>query len=100
MTYNMTAFEAANNTLQQFSAVNELSGNLLVTLALLSLFVVLVIRMIRSNPPAESFTAAGAVCAISALGFFAADLAPLLWFLGFTIVTAISGTAMYLNNKT
>lgn len=100
MTYNMTAFESSTNILGQFAAVNALSGNLLVILALLSLFLVLVVRLIAKNPPAESFTAASAVCTILSLAFVIADLCGIIWVIGFGMVFAVSATAMYLNNKT
>lgn len=99
MAYNMTAFQASQNVYQQFVAINDISGNLLVGLTLFSLFIILVMRLQHNNPPAESFTSAAAVCSLLSLFFLAIDLIGIIWVIGFTLTFAISGVALYIQNR-
>lgn len=100
MGYNMTAFENSTNIYGMFSAVNDASGNWLSYLVLIGLFVVMLITLLRSNPPAESFTGASTLCTVFSVLFLLADLVDVVWVIGFTLLFSLSAVSLYLTNKT
>ena len=100
MGYNMSAFENSSNIYDMYAAVNTASENWLSYLFLLGLFVILVITLLRSNPPAESFTAASTVATVVSLLFLLGNLINVVWVVGFTLVFALSAVSLYLTNKT
>ena len=96
MSYNMTGMAAANNLYEVFAAVNTASGGLFGNMALITIFIgVLSMTMLRQNPPPESFFLAGSVTAVASLIFVYVDLVGIVWFIGSTIVMAISAIALY-----
>lgn len=100
MGYNMTAFENSTNIAEMFAAVNTASGNWLSYLFLIGLFVVILITLLRNNPPAESFTAASTVSSVVSLLFLLANLVNIKWVVGFTLLFALSAVSLYLTNRT
>lgn len=100
MGYNMTNFTEAGNVYDMFVAVNSASENWLSYLFLIGLFVIMVITLLRSNPPAESFTAAAAISTIVSIMFLIGDLINVVWVIGFTIIFALTAVSLYLTNKT
>lgn len=97
MTYNMTAFSTANNIFEMYSAVNTSSGNYLVYLSLIFLFLIITIILLPNNPPAESVVAASATCTLVSLLCFALGLVPDKWVMGFGIIFAISSIMIFVN---
>lgn len=100
MTYNMTAFENSNNVAESVLAINAASDNLLVMSFMMVLFVIVFVRLLRNNPPAESFVAASAVGTILSLVFLAGNLLSYKWVVGFSLLFAIGAVGVYLRNKT
>lgn len=100
MGYNMTAFEGTNNIWGMFGAVNTLSDNWLSYLFLIGLFIVMLITLLRSNPPAEAFTGASSVSVVISLLFLLANLINVVWVIGFTLLFASSAVGLYVANKT
>lgn len=100
MGYNMTAFENSTNVYEMFSAINTASGNWLSYMFLIGVFVVILVTLLRSNPPAESFTAASTIASVMSLLFLLGDLINITWVIGFTLLFAISAVSLYLTNKT
>lgn len=100
MGYNMTAFENSTNIYDMFVAVNSASSNLLSYMFLIGLFVIMLITLLRTNPPAESFTGASTIATIVSLLFLLGDLINIVWVIGFTILFATSAISLYLTNKT
>lgn len=95
----MTAFEDSNNIVGLFTGVNNASGNILGYLTLISVFIVILMALLRNNPPAESIFAASFVSSIVSLLFMAAGITNIAWFVGCVIMTAASAIALYTNNK-
>ena len=96
MSYNMSGMAAANNLYEVFAAVNVASGDLFGNFALLAIFIgVLSMTMMRQNPPPESFFLAGSVTAVASLVFVYVDLVGIVWFIGSTIIMAVSAIALY-----
>lgn len=100
MVYNMTAFETCTSLFCSFQAVNTLSTGILVNFGLITLFVILLLVLMRYNPPAESFTASSGAVAVVSLLCLALDLLDVVWVIGFTMLFAISAVGLYLRNKT
>lgn len=100
MGYNMTAFENSTNIFEMFSAINTASSNWLSYLFLIGLFVIMLITLLRNNPPAESFTGASAISTIVSLLFLLASLINIVWVIGFTLLFSMSAVSLYLTNKT
>lgn len=97
--YNMSAFEASNNVLDQFIAINNLSSvngvPVLATAFMLSLFVIFLIALLRNNEIPESlFGSSGACMAISTL-LWVAGIVNVLYIVGFAIVAGGAAVAMY-----
>ena len=99
MGYNMTAFENSTNIYDMFSAVSIASDNWLSYMVLIGLFVVMLITLLRSNPPAESFTGASTISAVVSLLFLIAGLINITWVIGFTLLFCLSAVSLYLTNK-
>ena len=100
MGYNMTAFENSTNVFQMFEAVNTASENWLSYLFLIGLFIIMLITLLRNNPPAESFTGASTLATVVSLLFLMGNLINIVWVIGFTILFAGSAVSLYLTNKT
>jgi len=100
MGYNMSAFGNATNIYDMYIAVNTASSNWLSYMFLIGLFVIMLITLLRINPPAESFTGASALCTIISLFFLLGDMINIVWVVGFTLIFAGSAVSLYLTNKT
>jgi hypothetical protein len=99
MTYNMTAFEQGDNILQVFGAVNTTSGGLLSLLALLSVFIILTITLLRRNPPAESIMAASMVTFVFSLVLLALGYTSTEYVVGAGAIFGIAAVGLYLNRQ-
>ena len=99
MSYNMSGFSNSTNLYEMFAAVNVASDNWLVYMALIGVFVILLINLLRNNPPPEAFTASSAVCSILSLAFLLADVINVVWVVGFAFIFALSAVSLYLSNK-
>lgn len=95
MNYNMTTFTEANNILGQFASINTLTGNWLVQLMLISVFLVLLFSLMSRNPPQESFAAASTVTTLVSLFGMIAGLVNIEWVVGFSVIWAFSLIALY-----
>lgn len=100
MVYNMTPFSTANNPYLMFEAVNTASDNWLSYLVLIATFVILLMTLMRRNPPAESLTSASAVCTVLSLFLVLANLINTVWVVGFTLIFGLSAIGLYITNKT
>lgn len=100
MGYNMTAFENSTNIYDMFVAVNTASSNALSYMFLIGLFVIMLITLLRNNPPAESFTGASTIATVISLLFLLGGLINIVWVIGFTALFATSAVSLYLTNKT
>lgn len=99
MAYNMSGFTNSTNLYEMFAAVNVASDNWLAYMALIGVFVILLINLLRRNPPAEAFTASSAVCSIFALSLLLADVINVVWVVGFAFIFALSAVSLYLTNR-
>lgn len=93
--YNMSAFEASNNVLDQFVAVDTISGGVLSVGFMLTLFVILLIALLRRNEIPESVFSAGAACMAISTMLWVAGAVNVLFILGFAIVAGGAAVAMY-----
>lgn len=100
MSYNMTAFGSADNVLEMAVAVNTSSNGLIGIFAIISVFVILLIALMRRNPSAESFLSASGVTAVWSLFLFGVGLVGIEYFVGTTLIFAFSAAGIYINNKT
>lgn len=100
MGYNMTAFGNSSNIYEMYAAINTASENWLSYLFLIGLYVIMVITLLRNNPPPESFTSASAVASIISLLFLMGGMINVVWVVGFTLIFALSAISLYLTNKT
>lgn len=96
MPYNMTSFGGSTNILSLFSSVDSASGNLVFPLMLITIGVVLFVILLRRSPPQESLVAASTVTTIIALFLLAAGAVSILWVVGFTVLWAVGGIALYI----
>ena len=100
MGYNMTDFGNSSNIYDMFVAVNTAADNWLSYMFLIGLFVIMLITLLRNNPPPEAFTAASGLCSIVSLLFLLGGLINIVWVVGFTLLFAGSAVSLYLTNKT
>ena len=93
--------QAGNNThlLLFVQNVNEASGGLVASLALLSIFFIILVGLMRQNPPPESFLAASTVSTIVSLIFLFVELVSIIWVIGFTLIWSASAIALYRSNS-
>lgn len=100
MGYNMTAFGNATNILDMTLAVNDASSGLIGILAVVSIFIILLMNLLRNTPPPEAVFASSFVACIFSLIFVTIGLLGMTWFIGSVVVLALSGGALYLVNRT
>ena len=98
---NMTPIEDARSVFEVYRAMNTISDGLLTQLGLVSFWTVLFMVLLgRGNTPAESFMAASGAVSIVSLLFLAIGLLGMVWFVGFSLLFALSAVGVYLRNKT
>lgn len=98
MVYNMSGVESSTNVLQLFSAVNTLSGNILVYMTLLALWVSLFMILLRNNTPRDSMFSSTMATTIVCLLFFAAGVTQVMIVLvGLTLLAGVLAVSMYLD---
>lgn len=99
MTYNMSAFENSNNILDQALAINQLSTvngvPVFATVLMISLFVIILIALLRRNEIPESLFGAAGSCMAIATMLWVIGLVNVLYILGFAIVAGVAAVAMY-----
>lgn len=100
MSYNMTAFGNSSNVYDMFVAVNTSSENWLSYFFIIGVFIVLLVNLLRRNPPSESFVAASGATTLLCLLFLIGDLINVVWVVGFTLIFALSAVSLYITNKT
>lgn len=100
MAYNMSAFGNATNIYEMAVSMNTASNNLIGILAILGVFIILLVTLMRRNPPAESFFSASAVTSVWSLLLFGAGLTGVEYFVGTVVITAFSAAGLYIKNKT
>jgi len=97
MAYNMTNFTAAVNLYEQFVAINSLSGNVLSSMFLMSIFLVVLFTFMKNNPPAESFMTASTVVTAVSLLFLLADMTNIVWVVACTLLMVASAINLMRN---
>lgn len=96
MVYNMTNMTNANNVLELYIAVNNSSeGQLISILFLTTLFIVILIGLLRRNTPVESITAAGGVCFLVGSLLSYVGVMPFLYPLAAGIIFAAGAIGIY-----
>lgn len=98
MNYNMSAVTDSLHIFDIFVAVDTASGHLLGWLTLVSLFVIILVSLLRQNEAAESIAAASLVCALVSLLFLSAGIINIIWVIGFTALFGFSAAKMYAKN--
>lgn len=95
MPYNLSSISGATNPLDLFSGLNTAAGGWVGFLTLLLLFCVVLIAMLRTNPPKESTLAASISTGIVALLFLYMGLVSVIWVVGFSLIAAAAGVGLY-----
>ena len=94
---DMTGFNNATSFVKVITSTNTATGGIASFLIVAALFVVILINLLRNNPPAESITTAGMVSTIVALLMYQGGMLDLAYVVGFMLVFALGGVALYLN---
>lgn len=97
MTYNMTGFTRSNNLLEMFTVVNSASSTVLASGILIIAWIFLFMILLRYNPPAESVLSSSIVCSLLSLMLLAANIIPIIWVIGFALLAAMAGVALFIN---
>ena len=100
MGYNMTAFGESNHILGMGLAVNEASSGMVGVFAVISVFFILLVALMRRNPPAESFFTASTVTGVWSLFLFGMGFINVEWLVGVILLFTASAVSLYLTNKT
>ncbi len=97
---NMTPFEDSRSIFEAFVSINTISDGLLAELGLVTLWIVLLMVLLgKGNTPAESFMGATGSLSIITLMFMSIGLIGMIWFVGFTVLFALTAIGVYLRNK-
>lgn len=94
---DMSGFNNATSFVKIITATNNATSGIAAFLLVAGLFVVLMISLLRNNPPAESITAAGAVSTVVSLLLYMGGMLDLVFVGGFAVIFAIGAVALYLN---
>lgn len=99
MTYNLTGVPAANNVLELMIVSDNASGGLFSSLAIAAVFIIILISLLRNNPPAESATGASMAAFIVSLGFTAAGLGTSATITITALILTVSVVALFIINR-
>ena len=99
MTYNLTGVPAANNILEILVVADNTTGGIYSNLAIATVFIIVLISLMRNNPPAESMTAASTTAFLLSLGLTAAGLGTSATIMITGLLLTVSAIALYTINR-
>lgn len=94
---DMTGFNNATSFVQLITGVNNATGNIASILVLIALFIIVLVGLLRNNPPAESIMTSGAVCTIISLIMLAGGITNVTVVVGFTLIFALGAITLATN---
>jgi cellulose synthase/poly-beta-1,6-N-acetylglucosamine synthase-like glycosyltransferase len=97
MTYDLSAVGNATNIVELYAATNTASANMLSYLVLMSIFIILLMILLRNNFVQESILASSMVCMILSLIFLAFNAVPIIAFTAFAVIAAGAAVSLYIN---
>lgn len=100
MSYNMSAIESANHIGGMAVGVDTATGGLFFPMTCITVLGIVLLVLVKGRKPiAESFFAASSVSTIYTMLLVAGEFMNEVWIVGFGLVWALSGVALYLKNK-
>ena len=99
MVYDFATVTNTTSILGVYEATNSASSGLLSTLTLITIFIVILIALLRNNPVPEAFLSASSFITIITLIFMFLDLATIFAVIASTLVWAASAIALYKSNS-
>lgn len=99
MTYNLTGFTNSTNILDMYVAVDNSIGGLITGLFLLAVFAIMLVTLLRSNPPGESIMAASAATTIVSLFLLLTGLIGVTYVILPGLLFGFSAVGLYMKNQ-
>ena len=94
---NMTGFNNATSLYDLVELSNTATGGISVFLVVLAIFIVVLVGLLRQNPPQEAMLSASLVASIVSIMFFAGGLLDAVYVTGFVVILAGSAISIALN---
>ena len=96
MAYNMTAITNSTSIFGLYEGINIATSNMVAYLTLVSLFIVLLMILLKNSPPTESVLASSLICLVISLGMMGLGVVNITWVIGFTLIAGLSAVGLYL----